>query len=97
MGDKEIWISKNNDWKRAKKNFNSLNELYETAYENAYICIFLLLLATIGDIYGPILVKVFIDDYLTPKEFPYQPLVNLALLYIFIQVFKVGCFLFSII
>ncbi len=50
---------------------------------------FLLLLATIGDIYGPILVKVFIDDYLTPKEFPYQPLVNLALLYIFIQVFKV--------
>lgn len=49
---------------------------------------FLLLLATIGDIYGPILVKVFIDDYLTPKEFPYQPLVNLALLYIFIQVFK---------
>ncbi|MGE8203961.1 ABC transporter ATP-binding protein [Heyndrickxia sp. NPDC080065] len=49
---------------------------------------FLLLIATIGDIYGPILVKVFIDDYLTPRHFPYQPLVNLALLYIFIQIFK---------
>lgn len=48
----------------------------------------LLLLATLGDIYGPILVKVFIDDYLTPKHFPYQPLLNLAILYIFIQVFK---------
>lgn len=53
-----------------------------------FFAFFLLLIATLGDIYGPILVKVFIDDYLTPEYFPYQPLVNLALLYIFIQVFK---------
>ncbi|QQZ07836.1 ABC transporter ATP-binding protein [Heyndrickxia vini] len=49
---------------------------------------FLLLLATIGDIYGPIIVKVFIDDYLTPRHFPYQALVNLAVVYILIQLVK---------
>ncbi|MED3650309.1 ABC transporter ATP-binding protein [Heyndrickxia sporothermodurans] len=53
-----------------------------------FFAFFLLLLATIGDIYGPIIVKVFIDDYLTPRHFPYQALVNLAVVYILIQVFK---------
>lgn len=46
----------------------------------------LLLLTTIGDVFGPIIIKVFIDDYLTPREFPYGPLVGLGVTYLFIQV-----------
>ncbi|PFA67756.1 multidrug ABC transporter ATP-binding protein [Bacillus sp. AFS015802] len=46
----------------------------------------LLLLTTIGDVLGPIIIKVFIDDYLTPRLFPYAPLMGLAAAYLFIQV-----------
>ncbi|MDZ5473369.1 ABC transporter transmembrane domain-containing protein [Bacillus sp. 31A1R] len=46
----------------------------------------LLLLTTIGDILGPILVKIFIDDYLTPRNLPFQPLLMLALAYMGIQI-----------
>ncbi|MGM0851407.1 MAG: ABC transporter ATP-binding protein [Bacillota bacterium] len=46
----------------------------------------LLLLTTIGDVFGPIIIKVFIDDYLTPREFPYGPLVGLGATYLFIQI-----------
>ncbi|MGG3561685.1 ABC transporter transmembrane domain-containing protein [Neobacillus rhizosphaerae] len=48
----------------------------------------LLLLTTIGDIVLPILVKVFIDDYLTPGRLEYQPLLVLGSVYMGIQVVK---------
>ncbi|TQR19468.1 ABC transporter ATP-binding protein [Psychrobacillus vulpis] len=47
--------------------------------------LFLLILTVIGDILGPYLIKTFMDDYLTPKNFPTGPLVGLALGYVFIQ------------
>ncbi|KIL45035.1 ABC transporter ATP-binding protein [Jeotgalibacillus soli] len=47
---------------------------------------FLLILMTIGDVVGPILIKVFIDDFLTLRSFPYEPLMGLAAAYIVIQV-----------
>ncbi len=50
-----------------------------------YLAFFLLLLTTIGDVFGPILIKVFIDDYLTPGVFPYGPLVALGTGYLLIQ------------
>jgi ATP-binding cassette, subfamily B, multidrug efflux pump len=50
------------------------------------IAFFLLLLMTIGDVLGPILVKIFIDDYLTPREFPFGPLLGLAAAYLGIQI-----------
>lgn len=46
----------------------------------------LLLLLTIGDVIGPILIKVFIDDFLTPRSFPFAPLIALAAAYITIQI-----------
>jgi ATP-binding cassette, subfamily B, multidrug efflux pump len=46
----------------------------------------LLLLTTIGDVLGPIIIKIFIDDYLTPREFPYGPLVALGTAYLIIQI-----------
>ncbi|KUP06827.1 multidrug ABC transporter ATP-binding protein [Bacillus coahuilensis p1.1.43] len=46
----------------------------------------LLLLATLGEVAGPLLVKVFIDDYLSPKNFPFTPLILLSGVYISIQV-----------
>jgi ATP-binding cassette, subfamily B, multidrug efflux pump len=48
-----------------------------------------LLLATIGDVLGPILVKVFIDDYLREGYLPFQPLLLLGSAYIGIQVLNV--------
>ncbi|KUP08384.1 multidrug ABC transporter ATP-binding protein [Bacillus coahuilensis m2-6] len=46
----------------------------------------LLLIATLGEVAGPLLVKVFIDDYLSPKNFPFTPLILLSGVYISIQV-----------
>ncbi|SEM50108.1 ATP-binding cassette, subfamily B [Mesobacillus persicus] len=49
----------------------------------------LLLLTTIGDVLGPILIKIFIDDYLTVGHFPYEPLLMLGIAYMGIQVLNV--------
>ncbi|WP_144475964.1 ABC transporter ATP-binding protein [Cytobacillus oceanisediminis] len=48
-----------------------------------------LLFATIGDVLGPILVKIFIDDYLREGYLPFQPLLLLGSAYIGIQVLNV--------
>lgn len=48
-----------------------------------------LLLATVGDVLGPILVKIFIDDYLREGYLPFQPLLLLGSAYIGIQVLNV--------
>jgi ATP-binding cassette subfamily B protein len=51
--------------------------------------LFLLGLTVIGDVFGPILIKTFIDDYLTVRNFPQGPLIGLASAYIFIQISNV--------
>ncbi len=48
-----------------------------------------LLLTTVGDVIGPILIKIFIDDYLTVGHFPYQPLLMLGIAYMGIQILNV--------
>ncbi|MFZ7943664.1 ABC transporter ATP-binding protein [Neobacillus sp. 19] len=48
----------------------------------------LLLLTTIGDIVLPLLVKIFIDDYLKPGKLEFQPLLILGSIYMGIQVVK---------
>ncbi|TWT08132.1 ATP-binding cassette domain-containing protein [Planococcus sp. CPCC 101016] len=45
----------------------------------------LLILTVLGDVLGPLLIKTFIDDYLTPGSFPTGPIVGLAAAYLFIQ------------
>lgn len=49
----------------------------------------LLLIATIGDILGPILVKIFIDDYLRPRDLAFEPLFALGAAYLGIQIVNV--------
>lgn len=49
----------------------------------------LLLLTTIGDILGPFLVKIFIDDYLTPRNLVFEPLFALGAAYLGIQIANV--------
>ena len=48
-----------------------------------------LLLATVGDVLGPILVKIFIDDYLREGYLPFKPLLLLGAAYIGIQILNV--------
>lgn len=55
-------------------------------FKTIILAFFFLFLATIGQVLGPILVKIFIDDYLALRYFPYQPLLALALSYIGIQI-----------
>lgn len=45
----------------------------------------LLILTVLGDILGPYLIKIFIDDYLTLENFPTGPIVGLAVAYLIIQ------------
>lgn len=53
------------------------------------IAMLLLVLTVIGDVLGPVLIKTFIDDYLTPGSFPKGPVAGLALGYLIIQVSNV--------
>lgn len=46
----------------------------------------LLILTTAAEILGPILVKIFIDDYLTPHYLPFKPLFWLGFIYLMIQI-----------
>ncbi|WP_075980825.1 ABC transporter ATP-binding protein [Bacillus massilinigeriensis] len=48
-----------------------------------------LLLTTIGDVLGPIIVKIFIDDYLTPRDLAFQSIFTLGVIYIGIQILNV--------
>ena len=48
----------------------------------------LLLLTTLGELVGPILVKIFIDDYLTVGNLDFQPLFILGASYLGIQIVK---------
>lgn len=49
----------------------------------------LLVLTVVGDVLGPFLIKMFIDDFLTPGNFPTGPVVGLGLAYLFIQISNV--------
>jgi ATP-binding cassette, subfamily B, multidrug efflux pump len=53
------------------------------------LAFFLLLITTIVDIMGPILVKIFIDDYLTPRNLIFKPLFILGAAYLGLQITNV--------
>ncbi|WP_233569531.1 ABC transporter ATP-binding protein [Planomicrobium sp. Y74] len=53
------------------------------------IAMLLLILTVLGDVLGPLIIKTFIDGYLTPGNFPAGPVTGLALGYLFIQVSNV--------
>ncbi|OYD08502.1 ABC transporter ATP-binding protein [Paludifilum halophilum] len=54
------------------------------------LALVVLLLATGGDVAGPVLVKVFIDDYLTPGIFDPEPITLLAGTYLLLLFLSVG-------
>ncbi|MGE7021703.1 ABC transporter ATP-binding protein [Solibacillus cecembensis] len=53
------------------------------------IALLLLVLTVIGDLVGPYLIKVYIDDYLTPRHFDMNPVMILAVSYFTIQVLNI--------
>jgi ATP-binding cassette, subfamily B, multidrug efflux pump len=62
---------------------------YTKAHKKRLLLAFgLLLITTLVDIVGPILVKIFIDDYLTPEKLVFKPLFILGSTYIGIQIIK---------
>ncbi|MGR3763986.1 ABC transporter ATP-binding protein [Rossellomorea sp. NS-SX7] len=71
---------------RQREIFFRLMKYTKPHKKKIFTAFLLLLLTTIGDVFGPIIIKVFIDDYLTPREFPYGPLVALGSAYLLIQI-----------
>ncbi|MFP5106239.1 ABC transporter ATP-binding protein [Neobacillus sp. C211] len=61
------------------------------------IAFIFLLLTTIGDIVLPIIVKIFIDDYLTPGKLEFQPLLILGSTYMSIQIIKAIVMFFQLV
>lgn len=62
---------------------------YTTPHLKKIIFAFILLaLATLGEIAGPLMIGLFIDDYLAPRNLPLQPLLILGGGYLAIQVGK---------
>jgi len=56
---------------------------YTLAHRRLLIqALFFLLLFTLADVLGPLLIKIFIDDYLIPGNWQWQPIVLLAVIYI---------------
>lgn len=53
------------------------------------IALFFLVLTITGSIVGPLIIQSFIDDYLTPHNFPKNEVMTLALVYIGLQIFIV--------
>ncbi|OZM57538.1 multidrug ABC transporter ATP-binding protein [Lottiidibacillus patelloidae] len=63
---------------------------YSLSHKKALSIAFVLLfLSTAGQIIGPILIKIFLDDYLTPRNFPYEPLLYLAIGYLGLHLLSV--------
>jgi ATP-binding cassette subfamily B protein len=54
-----------------------------------FLAFFLLLSATAADIAGPILIKIFIDDYLMPQKLEAAPLIILSVVYLGLNAIKV--------
>lgn len=57
-------------------------------YKSIILAFILLMLATLGEIAGPLMIGHFIDHYLTPRNLPFQPLLLLGGGYLAIQVAK---------
>ena len=71
---------------------------YTKPYKKDLILAFtFLLITTLGDIVGPYLVKIFIDDYLTPGNLVYKPLLMLGIAYMGIQVVKMVILYFQLV
>lgn len=82
MDEKQLQLSGKDQWKVFKRLLTYLKPHTKVIA----LALFLLVLTVLGDILGPYLIKVFMDDYLTPGIFPTGPIVGLALGYVFIQV-----------
>lgn len=82
MDEKQLQLSGKDQWKVFKRLLTYLKPHTRVIA----LALFLLVLTVLGDILGPYLIKVFMDDYLTPGIFPTGPIVGLALGYVFIQV-----------
>lgn len=54
-----------------------------------FVALFFLALTVVGDMLGPYLIKVFIDDYLMPGDIVYKPVMTLAVSYFVIQVLNI--------
>lgn len=77
------------DGKEQRKVLFRLLSYTKPHYKKIIFAFSLLLITTIVDILGPILVKIFIDDYLTPGNFIFKPLFILGAAFMGLQITNV--------
>ncbi|QIZ76719.1 ABC transporter ATP-binding protein [Ferrimonas lipolytica] len=78
-------MSATNPQGRQRSTFNLLFRYVFADKPLLYKSLFLLVLATMGDVAGPLIAKVYIDDYLLAGNLEATPLISLLLLYIVLQ------------
>lgn len=61
------------------------------------LALFLLMLTVIGDVVGPYIIKLFIDDHLAIANFELEPILFLAVSYFVIQILNVGISYFQLV
>ena len=57
--------------------------------KSVILALFLLMLTVIGDVLGPYLIKIFLDDYVAKNIFDFEPILYLAVSYFIIQILNV--------
>lgn len=57
--------------------------------KGVFLALFLLMLTVIGDVTGPYLIKIFLDDHVTLNNFAAGPIILLAVSYFMIQILNV--------
>ncbi|WP_027416429.1 ABC transporter ATP-binding protein [Aneurinibacillus terranovensis] len=71
---------------------------YMKPYRKPLIIAFIaLVLATGANVAGPILIRIFIDHYVTPHFFPWQPLVLLGSTYLLLHFLSVGLMYYQLV
>ncbi|WP_456275393.1 ABC transporter ATP-binding protein [Bacillus sp. AK128] len=91
MEDNNVEVNEQINQNRTTKQQKVLRRLlaYSTPHKKSLLIAFtLLIFGTLGEILGPYLVKVFIDDYLVKGSFPFQPVLLLAITYVVVLVAK---------
>lgn len=75
--------------KEQRNIFKRLLSYVKPHKKEVFFTLFLLLLTVLGDILGPYLIKVFLDDYLAKNYFEIKPILYLAISYLVIQLLNV--------
>lgn len=82
LEEKEITLSSKEQWQVLKRLFS-----YAKPHRKEFaVALTFLALLTVGEVLGPFLIKVFIDDFIIPRNIDVQMIAILAITFLVVQV-----------